>query len=428
MTDRIQTPAVTTTRTPEPVEGRPDVIVLDDVTKRFVIRKDNSLKERLVTLGRAGRKHREDFWALRGVSARIKAGTTIGLIGHNGSGKSTLLKVIGGIVDPTSGSVSRRGRIAALLELGAGFHPDLTGRENVYLNAAILGLTRKETDERFDAIAEFSGIGDFIDTQVKFYSSGMYVRLAFAVAVHTDPDILLVDEVLAVGDEAFQRKCLDKIRSFQQEGRTIILVTHSLGQVMELCDEAILLNRGEVVFSGAAHEAVSQFRDILEERRIDDLQRHAVPEQPLEMPQVVEASVQAIGRSDGEPVEHGDDLVIRTTFDHPGALSPEWIAAIQMDNSSGQVVYGTASSRLGIELEPFQGRRTVEFTLKNVQLGSGKYFINVSFMDTTGRHLADAPQACSFNVAYYPKASGTSYLEPEFVDLGSDPDASAGSR
>ncbi len=425
MTDTTETGDVTMSgRTPEALSERPDVIVLDDVTKRFVIRKDNSLKERLVTLGRAGRKHREDFWALRGVTANIKAGTTIGLIGHNGSGKSTLLKVIGGIIDPTSGSVSRRGRIAALLELGAGFHPDLTGRENVFLNAAILGLSRKETEERFDAIADFSGIGDFIDTQVKFYSSGMYVRLAFAVAVHTDPDILLVDEVLAVGDEAFQRKCLDKIRSFQQEGRTIILVTHSLGQVMELCDRAILLNKGEVVYNGEAHEAVSRFRDILEERRIDDLQRHTAPEVTVPVPQIVETSVRAAGRAEGDPVEHGDDLIVRTTFDHPG-LSPHWIAAIQMDNASGQVVYGTASSRLGIELEPFEGRRTVEFTLKNVQLGTGKYFINVSLIDTTGRHLADAPQACAFNVAYYPKASGTSYLEPEFVDLGSTPGAAS---
>ncbi|WP_258046176.1 ABC transporter ATP-binding protein [Leifsonia shinshuensis] len=404
-------------RTPEALSGRPDVIVLDDVTKRFIIRKDNSLKERLVTLGRAGRKHREDFWALRGVSAKIKAGTTIGLIGHNGSGKSTLLKVIGGIIDPSSGTVSRRGRIAALLELGAGFHPDLTGRENVFLNAAILGLTRKETEERFDDIAEFSGIGDFIDTQVKFYSSGMYVRLAFAVAVHTDPDILLVDEVLAVGDEAFQRKCLDKIRSFQQEGRTIILVTHSLGQVMELCDQAILLNRGEVVYNGEAHEAVARFRDILEERRMDDLQRHVSPETKVEVPRVVETSVHAVGRSKDDAVEHGDDLVVRTTFEHPGH-SPEWIAAIQMDNASGQVVFGTRSDLIGVDLEPFEGQYTVEFTLRNVQLGTGKYFINVSMLDRSNRHLADHPQAVAFNVAYYPKATGTSYLEPEFTAIG----------
>ena len=188
------------------------------VSKRFTVRKDSSLKERVVTLGRAGRRHKHDFWALSDVDLDIHAGTTIGLIGHNGSGKSTLLKVLGGIIQPTTGEVQQRGRVAALLELGAGFHPDLTGRENVFLNASVLGLSREETEAQFDAILEFSGVADFIDTQVKFYSSGMYVRLAFAIAVHTDPDILLVDEVLAVGDERFQKKCLDKIAGVSGAG------------------------------------------------------------------------------------------------------------------------------------------------------------------------------------------------------------------
>jgi ABC-2 type transport system ATP-binding protein len=396
-------------------DERPDVIVIDDVSKRFVIRKDNSLKERLITLGRSGRRHREDFWALRNVSATIKAGTTIGLIGHNGSGKSTLLKVIGGIIDPSSGSVARRGRIAALLELGAGFHPDLTGRENVFLNAAILGLTRKETEERFDDIAAFSGIGDFIDTQVKFYSSGMYVRLAFAVAVHTDPDILLVDEVLAVGDEAFQRKCLDKIRTFQQEGRTIILVTHSLSQVAELCDRAILLNQGNVVYEGAAHEAVAKFREILESRRIEALGL-TNDGGPASLPRVLETTVQIVGKSVGEALEHGDNLVITTTFNSP-SMSPPWIGAIQIDSSSGQVVFGTSSKLMGHELEPFVGTRTLQFTLEDVRLGTGKYFVNISMLDKSGRHLADAPQAVDFDVVHYPRATGTSYMEPRLVEI-----------
>jgi ABC-2 type transport system ATP-binding protein len=246
----------------------PTVVSVKNVSKRFVIRRDNSLKERIVTLGRAGRRHSEDFWALKDVTLDIPAGTTIGLLGPNGSGKSTLLKVIGGILEPTTGEVSRRGRLAALIELGAGFHPDLTGRENVFLNAAILGITQEEAEAKFDDILLFSGIGDFIDTQVKFYSSGMYVRLAFAVAIHTDPDVLLVDEVLAVGDEQFQKKCLDKIREFQQEGRTIVLVSHSLGQVQELCDSAVVLHHGEVMFQGSARHAVKNFREILEGRRI----------------------------------------------------------------------------------------------------------------------------------------------------------------
>ena len=278
----------------------PTVIRLSGVSKRFVIRKDNSLKERLVTLGRAGRRHSEDFWALRGLSTELRAGETVALIGHNGSGKSTLLKIIGGILAPTEGSVELRGRIAALLELGAGFHPDLTGRENVYLNASILGLSREETDDRFDDIVAYSGISEFIDTQVKFYSSGMYVRLAFAVAVHTDPDILLVDEVLAVGDEAFQRKCLDTIRTFQTEGRTIVLVTHSLGQVAELADRAILLHHGEVIQDGEPNAAIAAFRNLLEDRRQEEM--HAAPVNPtLENGRVLGAEVHAEGRERASP-------------------------------------------------------------------------------------------------------------------------------
>jgi ABC-type polysaccharide/polyol phosphate transport system ATPase subunit len=235
------------------------VVTMDKVSKRFIIRKEKSLKERLVNFGRS-RKHKEDFWALRDIDLDIEAGTTVGLIGANGSGKSTLLKVIGGIIQPTNGVVRRRGQLAALLELGAGFHPDLTGRENVFLNGAILGLSQKQIEGFFDSIVDFSEIRDFIDTQVKFYSSGMYVRLAFAIAIHVDPDVLLVDEVLAVGDEPFQKKCLDKIKEFQQEGRTIVLVTHDLATVQEMCDRAIVLSHGSVIFDGGAVDGVAALR------------------------------------------------------------------------------------------------------------------------------------------------------------------------
>jgi len=233
----------------------PDVIRITHLTKRFIIRKEKSLKERVVNFGRSN-KHKEDFYALRDVTITIPAGQTVGLVGHNGSGKSTLLKAIGGIIQPNSGTVERRGQLAALLELGAGFHPDLTGRENVYLNGSILGLSRARIEEIFDEIVDFSEIRDFIDTQVKFYSSGMYVRLAFAIAVHVDPDILLVDEVLAVGDEPFQRKCMEKIREFQREGRTIVLVSHAADQIMDVCDRVIVLKRGDVIFDGDTAEGL----------------------------------------------------------------------------------------------------------------------------------------------------------------------------
>jgi ABC-2 type transport system ATP-binding protein len=194
-------------------------IEIEHVSKVFRLfrEKPSSLKARLIS----SRSRAEDFWALRDISFEIREGESLGLIGHNGSGKTTLLKVIAGIIRPTEGVVRSRGRLAPLLELGAGFHPELTGRENVYLNASFLGLTRRDTDRVYEDIVEFAEIPDFMDNQVKFYSSGMLVRLGFAVAVHVDPEILLVDEVLAVGDEAFQAKCLNRIRGFQREGRTI---------------------------------------------------------------------------------------------------------------------------------------------------------------------------------------------------------------
>ncbi|WP_245884699.1 ABC transporter ATP-binding protein [Glaciihabitans tibetensis] len=379
------------------------------------MRKDNSLKERLVTMGRMGRRHREDFWALKDLDISIEAGTTVGLIGHNGSGKSTLLKIIGGIIDPTSGAVERRGRIAALLELGAGFHPDLTGRENVYLNASILGLSRATTEERFQDILDFASIGDFIDTQVKFYSSGMYVRLAFAVAVHTDPDLLLVDEVLAVGDEAFQRKCLDKIRAFQKEGRTIILVTHALGQVTELCSRAILLNKGQVEYDGDPRKAVSAFRDILEDRRLSDVAAVQAHSSKPSIPsgQVLGATVHSVDLQVRDGVHPGDDLQIDIRLEHPEGLT-EWVCAIQIDNAMGQVVYGTTTKRLGIELPVLSGELDVQFILRDVPFGAGKYFVNVSLMDMEGIHLHDLPQACSFDVPDYPLAVGTVHARPEF--------------
>jgi len=403
----------------------PVVVKVDDVSKRFVIRKDNSLKERLVTLGRAGRRHREDFWALRDVSLEIRAGQTVALIGHNGSGKSTLLKVIGGIIDPSGGSVARRGRIAALLELGAGFHPDLTGRENVFLNASILGLSREQTEARFDDIVAFSGISEFIDTQVKFYSSGMYVRLAFAVAVHTDPDVLLVDEVLAVGDEAFQRKCLDKIRSFQQEGRTIVLVTHSLSQVQELADRAILLNHGEVVADGDPVAAVAAFRDILEQRRQSEADVQAAVHTGAADDEVSRvrdghvhyATARAIGRDVGDDVQPGDDLLISVVVSHDAGID-DWVCAVQIDNTLGAVVYGTTTKRVGLTLPRLQEPRQVDFLLRNVAFGGGKYFVHASLMDLAGRHLFDLPQAANFDAPSHPDYVGTVHSLPAVSDAG----------
>ena len=238
----------------------PDDIVVEGVSKTFTLRHTHSLKE-LVVWALRGKDLSNDFTALDGVSFSVAAGESVALLGFNGSGKSTLLKLISGVMRPDTGRVGVRGRIAGLIEVGAGFHPDLTGRENVFLNGAILGMDERTITRRFDEIVAFSEIERFIDTEVKFYSSGMFLRLAFAVAVHTDPDVFLIDEILAVGDEPFQHKCLERIRSLHAEGRTLVIVSHDLHQMEQLCERGIVLDGGRLVLDGPVREAVARMRE-----------------------------------------------------------------------------------------------------------------------------------------------------------------------
>ncbi|WP_269937178.1 ABC transporter ATP-binding protein [Arthrobacter sp. HY1533] len=231
------------------------------VNKQFVLRHSRSIKEAFVWLikGRKGELS-EKFHALKGVALDVQQGETVALLGFNGSGKSTLLKHISGVMIPDSGTVRTRGRVAGLIEVGAGFHHDLSGRENVYLNGAILGMSEEQINDRFQSIVDFAEIGQFIDTEVKFYSSGMYLRLAFSVAVHTDPEVFLVDEILAVGDEPFQKKCIAKIQELAAEGKTLVVVSHDLDLVSRICSRGVLLDHGEVRFDGPIHEAVAKMR------------------------------------------------------------------------------------------------------------------------------------------------------------------------
>lgn len=237
-------------------------IEIRNINKQFVLRHTRSLKEALVWLirGRRGDLSKK-FHALRNLSIDVEHGETVALLGLNGSGKSTLLKHISGVMLPDSGTVRTGGRVAGLIEVGAGFHPDLSGRDNVYLNGAILGMTEAQIKEKFDSIVEFAEIGEFIDTEVKFYSSGMYLRLAFSVAVHTDPDVFLVDEILAVGDEPFQKKCLAKIKELAAAGKTLIVVSHDLDLVAHVCDRGILLEHGSVVMDGPVGDVISRLRN-----------------------------------------------------------------------------------------------------------------------------------------------------------------------
>lgn len=236
-----------------------EMVRVENVTKQFNLRHNHSLKE-LVFAALQRKKLADEFTALHGVDLTVHAGETVGLIGFNGSGKSTLLKTISGVLFPDEGRVMIRGRVAGLIEVGAGFHPDLSGRENVYLNGAILGMSKAQIDERFDDIVAFSEIEEFIETDVKYYSSGMFLRLAFAVAVHTDPDIFLVDEILSVGDEPFQKKCLARIRELQAAGRTMVVVSHELEMLQKLCTRIVVLQRGNIIFDGDPKRAVETLR------------------------------------------------------------------------------------------------------------------------------------------------------------------------
>lgn len=239
--------------------GEDVVIRVQDVRKSFVLRHTHSLKETFVAFTRR-KTLSSSFTALKGVTFDVRKGESVALLGFNGSGKSTLLKLLSGVLRPDAGEIGIRGRLAGLIEVGGGFHPDLTGRENVFLNAAILGMTETETEARYDQIVEFSEISDFMDTEVKYYSSGMFVRLAFAVAIHVKCDILLIDEILAVGDEPFQRKCFAKIDEMKAAGTTIVLVTHDLDAAKRLCERGIVLNQHEVVFDGPSVDAVKALR------------------------------------------------------------------------------------------------------------------------------------------------------------------------
>jgi ABC-2 type transport system ATP-binding protein len=229
-------------------------IRFESVSKQFTLRHAKTLK-RMTTRAIKGKPLKDSFYAVRDVSFDVEAGQSIGLMGANGSGKSTLLKMVSGVMRPDQGRVGVAGKVAGLIEVGAGFHPDLTGRENVYLNAAIIGMNEAEIDRKFDTMMDFAQIGRFIDTEVRHYSSGMYMRLGFAVAVHADCDIFLVDEGLAVGDAPFRRKCMRKIRQVQEEGTTVFLVSHNPVQVQKLCDRALVLDSGSLVFDGEPADA-----------------------------------------------------------------------------------------------------------------------------------------------------------------------------
>ena len=350
-------------------------IVVRDVSKRFRIyrEKPTSLKQRLLT----SRSRAEDFWALRDVALDVGEGSTFGLIGHNGSGKTTLLKCVAGILRPTSGAILQRGRLAALLELGAGFHPELTGKENVYLNASFLGLSRKQTDAAFDDIVAFAELEQFIDTEVKFYSSGMLVRLGFAVAVH----VLLIDEVLAVGDEAFQAKCLNRVREFQREGRTIVLVTHALDTVTEICDRAAMLHHGELHAIGMPAEVVREMRHVL----LGMADPGFVPEQGTREAEIVEVQIVRPDGSSHGAILSGDPLTIVVDVRQNEPVD-DLDVDFAVHESTNYLVLDARTSRAGIDLGRFDKKR-VRFKIQGFPYDPGKYWVTIGLSSRTTGHL-----------------------------------------
>jgi lipopolysaccharide transport system ATP-binding protein len=349
----------------------------------------------LLKIGQAdhGNRDGEEIWALRDISFSVEQGEVLGIIGRNGAGKSTLLKILSRVTAPTSGKIKIKGRVASLLEVGTGFHPELTGRENITLNGAILGMSRKEIDRKFDEIVDFSGVEKFIDTPVKRYSSGMYVRLAFAVAAHLDPEILVVDEVLAVGDAAFQKKCLGKMGRVAQEGRTVLFVSHNMNAIHELCIRVILVEAGQIAFAGSTREVISHYLstgEILSVVNLDDLE-HDRPQQYVRLRHL------ALMDKNYHPSTSfimGDAMVARIGLEcnHPMKNAE---VGLKISSQQGVAIHYLTSSWEGMKIDLEPGPYTFEVCLPRVLLFPGKYQVSL-WANQPGEYSDDAVQGATF--------------------------------
>ena len=355
-------------------------ISIEGLWKHFRLYKEKNqyLKSTLLQ----GRRSRyEHFWALKDVTFEIEEGSTFGIIGSNGSGKSTLLKCLAGILTPERGQIKTNGRISALLELGAGFHPDLTGRENIYLNGAILGMTVKEINRNFDEIVDFAGLGQFLDSPVKNYSSGMVVRLGFAIAINLDPEILIIDEVLAVGDESFQQRCFEKIESFRQEGRTIVIVSHGLSQITQLCNQALWLEKGTVRMIDAAYAVVNEYTGVshnaVEKSAGEIGDRWGTGEVKIQGVEIFDEHGKKTSR-----LKTGEHAKLRINYDSH-KLVENCVFGVRITHLHGMNIWGTNTKRRGVVIPSIFGRGYIELDIRSLALLEGTYDLTVAISDAS---------------------------------------------
>ncbi|WP_233571549.1 ABC transporter ATP-binding protein [Cellulomonas triticagri] len=359
-------------------------VTVDAVTKKFRVyhERNQTLKAAVM---RRRRSVYEDFLALDDVSFDIPQGSTFGLVGDNGSGKSTLLKCLARILYPDAGAVRTRGRVAALLEVGSGFHPELSGRDNVYLNGSILGMNRDEIDRKFDAIVDFSGVEQFIDQPVKNYSSGMYVRLGFAVAIHVDPEILLVDEVLAVGDAAFQEKCTEKFVEFRRDGRTVVVVSHSMPSLRNMCDNVAWLSHGRLVETGEAKPILERYLDSTRTDTTTDQDgavRWGSGEARIDGVDLLGASGSA------SSFRTGDEVTVRIRYTaHERIENP--VFGLALESHDGVYLWANNTRDLGHRIEAISGTGSVDCTIPRLALQPGSFQVMASIVDQSTTHVYD---------------------------------------
>lgn len=376
---------------------------LDQVSKKYNLPADGDSPKRWYKQPFARRRSSE-MWALRDVSFEVKEGEALGIVGHNGAGKTTILKLLSSITAPTRGYITIRGRLAALVEVSSGFHPELTGRENMFLHGAMLGMRRAEIARKMNSIVEFSGVGQYIDVPVKRYSSGMYVRLGFSIAAHLDPDILLLDEVLAVGDAAFQAKCLDRIGELRKSGRTIVFVSHDLAAVYRLCDRAILLSRGQVLMDGSPRTVIDQYQHMAFAGQETSLADDLDPTKPAECTSISFSSPES-----GGTVRTGYPMIARLGY-RAGQTIPGAVFRISLYWPSGYLCaqLTNESSDVPVTLEP--GTGTIEFHCPVLPVVAGVYRIDLS-IEANGNEIDLRQRCATLSVDSGKLASGDFYIE-----------------